>query len=52
METKGRFNKDESRLDNIETHFSNMSAPIKALEVQMGQLATELNSQKKREVPK
>ena len=44
METRGRFNKDESHLDNIETYCSNMSASIKYLEVQAGQLASELKT--------
>ena len=44
METKGRFNKDEARLDSIETHYSNMTATMKKLETQMGQLANELNN--------
>ena len=33
METRGRFNKDEARLDNIETHCANMSASVKSLDV-------------------
>ena len=51
VETKGKFNKDESHLENIETHFSHISPFIKALEVQMGQLTTELKSQKKGKFP-
>ena len=47
METRGRFNKNEAQLDNIETHCTNMNASIKSLEAQMGQLATELKSQKR-----
>ncbi|XP_022863493.1 uncharacterized protein LOC111383609 [Olea europaea var. sylvestris] len=35
-ETRSRLNKDESRLDNIETHVSNMGATMKNLEVQIG----------------
>ena len=45
MESRGRFNKDEARLDNIESHCSNMNASIKSLEIQVGQLACELNTQ-------
>ncbi|GMN66531.1 hypothetical protein TIFTF001_035595 [Ficus carica] len=39
VKTRGRFNKDEARLDNIETHCNNMNATMKSLEVQIGQLA-------------
>ncbi|XP_022874214.1 uncharacterized protein LOC111393042 [Olea europaea var. sylvestris] len=45
-ETRSRFNKIESRLDNIETHVSNMGATMKNLEVQIGQLATSMESQR------
>lgn len=45
--TRSRFNKDEARLDNIETHISNMGAIVKNLEVQIGQIATALQSQQK-----
>ena len=51
VETRGRFNKDEACLDNIETHCSNMSTSIKSLEMQVGQLASELKSQKKGKFP-
>ena len=51
METRGRFNKDEARLDNIETHCMNMSATMKSLETQMGKLATELKNQQKGKFP-
>ncbi|XP_022863452.1 uncharacterized protein LOC111383569 [Olea europaea var. sylvestris] len=50
-ETRSRFNKDESRLDNIETHVSNMGATMKNLEVQIGQLATSMKSQQKGKFP-
>ena len=36
VETRGRFNKDQARLDSIETHCSNMGASMKNLEVQIG----------------
>lgn len=36
METRGWFNKDEARLDSIETHCSNMGATMKSLEMQFG----------------
>ena len=42
VETRGRFNKSEARINSIENHCTNMSASIKSLEVQMGQLAFEL----------
>ena len=51
METKGRFNKDEARLDNIETYCSNMSASIKSLVMQVGQLASKLRTQIKGKFP-
>ena len=44
-ETKARFKKSNSRLDNIETYCSNMGAIMKNLEVQIGQLATTINAQ-------
>ena len=44
-ETKARFKKSDSRLDNIETHCSKMGATMKNLEVQIGQLATTTNAQ-------
>ena len=47
METRGRFNKDEARLDSIETHFIHISATMKSLETQVGQLAIELKNQQK-----
>ncbi|XP_022868533.1 uncharacterized protein LOC111388104 [Olea europaea var. sylvestris] len=50
-ETRSRFNKDESRLDNIETHVSNMGATMKNLEVQISQLATSMKSQQKGKFP-
>ncbi|XP_022881095.1 uncharacterized protein LOC111398428 [Olea europaea var. sylvestris] len=50
-ETRSRFNNDESRLDNIETHVSNMGATMKNLEVQIGQLATSMKSQQKGKFP-
>ena len=43
-ETKARFKKFDSQLDNIETHCSNMGATIKNLEVQIGKLATTINA--------
>ena len=51
METRGRFNKDEARLDDIETHCMNMSATVKSLEMQVGQLATKLKNQQKGKFP-
>lgn len=50
-ETISRFNKDEARLDNIETHITNMGATLKNLEVQIGQIATALQSQQKGTFP-
>ena len=51
METRGRFTKDEARLDSIETHYSNLKATMKNLETQMGQLASELKNQQKGKFP-
>ena len=51
METRGRFNKDEARLDNIETHYMNISATMKSLETHVGQLAIELKNQQKDKFP-
>ena len=50
-ETKARFKKSDSRLDNIETHCSNMGATMKNLEVQIGQLATTINAQQRGTFP-
>ncbi|XP_065628545.1 uncharacterized protein LOC111994101 [Quercus suber] len=49
--TKARFKKSDSRLDNIETHCSNMGATMKNLEVQIGQLATTINAQQRGTFP-
>ena len=50
-ETKARFKMSDSRLDNIETHCSNMGAIMKNLEVQIGQLATTINAQQRGTFP-
>ena len=50
-ETKARFKKFDSQLDNIETHCSNMGATMKILEVQIGQLATTINAQQRGTFP-
>ena len=52
VETRGKFNKDESSLDNSETHYSNVSASIKSLEVQVGQLDGDLKTQIKEKFPR
>ncbi|PON37662.1 LOW QUALITY PROTEIN: hypothetical protein TorRG33x02_346970 [Trema orientale] len=51
METKGRFNKDEARIDNIETHCNNINATMKSLEVQIRQLANSIKGQIFRKFP-
>ena len=51
VEARGRFNKDEARLDDIETYCTNMSATMKSLETQVGQLVTELKNQQKGKFP-
>ncbi|XP_062100564.1 uncharacterized protein LOC133806483 [Humulus lupulus] len=51
METSKRFNKNEARLDNIETHMSNVGATMKTIEVQVEQLATTIASQQKGNFP-
>ncbi|XP_050254823.1 uncharacterized protein LOC126700654 [Quercus robur] len=50
-ETKARFTKSDSLLDNIETHCSNIGATMKNLEVQIGQLATTINAQQRGTFP-
>ena len=45
METRGRYNKDEARLDSIETQYSNMNVTMKNLEKQLGLLVNELKNQ-------
>ncbi|XP_022892010.1 uncharacterized protein LOC111406878 [Olea europaea var. sylvestris] len=50
-ETRSRFNKDEARLDNIEIHMTNLGATVKNLEVQIGQIATAIQSQQKGQFP-
>ncbi|XP_022852858.1 uncharacterized protein LOC111374418 [Olea europaea var. sylvestris] len=50
-ETRSRFNKDEARLDNIETHMTNLGATVKNLEVHIGQIATAIQSQQKGQFP-
>ena len=55
METRGRFrgrvNKDEANLDNIETHYTNMNATMKSLEMQLDQLTNEIKNQSKGKFP-
>ncbi|XP_022883328.1 uncharacterized protein LOC111400113 [Olea europaea var. sylvestris] len=50
-ETRSRFNKDEARLDSIETHMTNLGATMKNLEVQIGPIATAIQSQQKGQFP-
>ncbi|XP_022866538.1 uncharacterized protein LOC111386305 [Olea europaea var. sylvestris] len=50
-ETISRFYKDEARLDSIETHMTNLGATVKNLEVQIGQIATAIQSQQKGQFP-
>ncbi|XP_022871919.1 uncharacterized protein LOC111391017 [Olea europaea var. sylvestris] len=49
--TRSSFNKDEVRLDNIETHMTNLGATVKNLEVQIGQMAAAIQSQQKGQFP-
>ena len=51
METRGRFNKEEVRLDSIETHYSNIRATMKSFKVQRRQLASSINAQQKGSYP-
>ncbi|PON50721.1 hypothetical protein TorRG33x02_313500 [Trema orientale] len=51
VETRRKFNKDEARLDNIETHCNNMNATMKSLEVQIGQLANSIKGQQSGKFP-
>ncbi|PON42868.1 hypothetical protein PanWU01x14_278460 [Parasponia andersonii] len=50
-ESKSRFNKNEARFATIETHMNSMGAIIKSFEVQLGQLATTINSQQEGKFP-
>ncbi|XP_022860338.1 uncharacterized protein LOC111380906 [Olea europaea var. sylvestris] len=50
-ETRSRFNKDEARLDSIETHMTNLGTTVKNLEVRIGQIATAIQSQQKGQFP-
>ncbi|XP_062105572.1 uncharacterized protein LOC133817167 [Humulus lupulus] len=51
MESNKRFGKNEARLDNIETHMTNMGASMKKIETQVGQLAIVVNSNQKGSFP-
>ena len=51
METRERFSKYEAHLDSIETHCIKMSATMKSMETQVGQLANELKNQQKGRFP-
>ncbi|XP_073137086.1 uncharacterized protein [Henckelia pumila] len=42
-----RFKRNENKLDSMETHLTNVSASIKNLETQIGQLANALNNQQR-----
>ncbi|XP_073120636.1 uncharacterized protein [Henckelia pumila] len=42
-----RFKRNENRLDSMETHLTNVSASMKNLETQIGQLANALNNQQR-----
>nr|XP_048319557.1 uncharacterized protein LOC125418899 [Ziziphus jujuba var. spinosa] len=42
LETRGRLNKDEARLNSIETDCASMGATMKSLEHQIGQLANQI----------
>ncbi|KAI3463774.1 hypothetical protein Pfo_020437 [Paulownia fortunei] len=52
-ETRAQLNKDEAKIDNIETQLghlaSSLGAQMKSMETQIGQLATEINAQKHKE---
>lgn len=51
-ETRAQFNKNEERLDKIETHLAQLTnsvgAQMKSLEIQIGQLATAMSSQQQK----
>ncbi|XP_062085619.1 uncharacterized protein LOC133791717 [Humulus lupulus] len=51
METNKRFNKNEARLDNIETRMSNMGDTMKSILVQVGQFAITIGSRHKGNLP-
>ncbi|XP_073119798.1 uncharacterized protein [Henckelia pumila] len=46
-ESSTRFKRNENKLDSMETHLTNVSAFIKNLETQIGQLANALNNQQR-----
>ncbi|XP_073158913.1 uncharacterized protein [Henckelia pumila] len=46
-----RFKKNENRLDSMETHLTNVSASMKNLKTQIGQLMNALNNQQRGEFP-
>ncbi|XP_073153938.1 uncharacterized protein [Henckelia pumila] len=46
-ESSTRFKRNENRLDSMETHLTNVSASMKNLETQIGQLANALNNQQR-----
>ncbi|XP_073138626.1 uncharacterized protein [Henckelia pumila] len=43
-ESSKRLDRSESRLDNLETHVTNMGATMKSLEMQIGQIASAINN--------
>ncbi|XP_062113989.1 uncharacterized protein LOC133824999 [Humulus lupulus] len=51
LESNKRFGKNEARLDNIETHMTNMGASMNKIETQVGQLANAVNSNQKGSFP-
>ena len=51
VETRNCLKQHDARFCNIETHMGNMGAPIKSLEVQIGQIASSINAQQRGKFP-
>ncbi|XP_073120093.1 uncharacterized protein [Henckelia pumila] len=50
-ESSKRMDQSESRIDNIETHFTTMRSTMKSLEVHIGQLENTMNNQQRNAFP-
>ncbi|XP_062114365.1 uncharacterized protein LOC133825443 [Humulus lupulus] len=51
VDSKARLDQHDTRLNNIETHCTNMGATMKTLETQVGQLANTMKNQISRSFP-
>ena len=50
-EVRGKFKQQDGRLDNLETHCTNMNATMKSLEMQVGQIAQSFKGKNKESFP-